>query len=202
MDLGSFGDALGGIGSVVASGATGGIFGGVLSIVGAFMRSKEMKREHQQALQLREEDRKDRREEREYNRELYKMQGERQLQEHENDVEMARVEMSGAGLLASINADAALSENSPPWVNAVKSLFRPFITTLLIVAHVAMMFVLWNTLATGYATTERQGLALVFTAGEIVLLFKYSLESLVFASTTSLTWWFGDRGFAPPKLKG
>ncbi|MCY4324686.1 MAG: hypothetical protein OXC81_01510, partial [Betaproteobacteria bacterium] len=66
------------------------------------------------------------------------------------------------------------------WVANIKSLFRPFLTLLLL------------------------GLsgAIIFELGPVDKpeLLRYA-EQIIFTSCTAISWWFGDRSFAPPSSK-
>lgn len=195
------GDILSSIGGVAASASTGGIFGAVMALVGSWQKAKQAKAEHAAALQMREQDRIDKAADREHELKLLAMRGQQEDQEHDNNMDFLRTQNSGAGLLATIQADSKLDEHLPPWAVACKALFRPFITTILISAHIYMIFYLWNSLLAVRSGAQDTVLGLVFKPEEIVELIRYSLYSLVFNSSTALAWWFGDRGMAPPSYK-
>lgn len=77
---------------------------------------------------------------------------------------------SWKGLAASIDAEAKIGP-SYPWVDAVRALTRPALTVLLVV----ILFIAW--LSNGLTIDQRSSL----------------MNALIFAATTSIVWWFGDR---------
>lgn len=99
------------------------------------------------------------------------------------------------GLQASINADAA-TVDTYKWVNAIKSLYRPFITTVLVV----LVYQLFCDIVAGLGGTESV-LSDIFTGQELKEIMRYIVYSVVFSASTAVTWWFSERAFQPPGLK-
>ncbi len=122
-------------------------------------------------------------------------------QEHKNRLELMRVEMEmrsqqGAwdGLKSSIQADAAPATYK--WVSAVKALYRPVLTTGLVVVA---LVIFWDILS---GLDDRHSrLADILTQAEIKELLRYIVYSMIFSTCTAIVWWFGDRAFQPPGLK-
>jgi len=105
--------------------------------------------------------------------ELLKLQLQLKTEETENEQALVSSQSLDA-LGASIRADAAYS-TSYKWVDAVRSLVRPALT-LGLAGFLAAAF---------------------FAMPEGAADKTYVVDSLVFASVTAVTWWFGDR--APRK---
>lgn len=85
--------------------------------------------------------------------------------------DLNRLTTSGSyeGLAASLEHDSSLrSQDTYPWVNAVRSLVRPVLTGSLIA---------WMGVA-AFALSQGQ---------------QPVIEALTFAGTTAIVWWFGDR---------
>ena len=113
----------------------------------------------------------------------------------ETEQELAIVSQQGAwdGLAASQRADAAISANVHAWVNDVRALFRPVLTAGL----VALVYVMFRDLLGGLGT-ERSILGAVLAEAEVQEVLRYVIYSMVFAASTAVVWWFGDRAFTPP----
>jgi len=103
-------------------------------------------------------------------------------QESEQALKLTRMTGSYAGLNTSIDADKSIGD-SYLWVNAVKSLFRPFLTTMLWIISIIVFF-------TTYEAPE-------VLVGNVV----YMVESIYFATGTATFWWFGDRSYSPREMK-
>jgi hypothetical protein len=120
--------------------------------------------------------------------ELLKLQMQSRSQETENELAIVSQGGSYAGLKESIKADQKDLE-SYRWVNAIRSLFRPILTTLLLV----ICFSLFRDILTeNTLMLEKQA---------VTEILKYIVYSLVFSSGTAIVWWFGDRAFCPPGMK-
>lgn len=99
-------------------------------------------------------------------------------------------------LSQSIQADASLSNiNTPPWALAVKVVFRPFLTTILIVVYAMMYYLLLEALKVGGALTT------IFDPNEMGEILKYMIYTMVFTTSTAATWWFCDRAITPSFAK-
>jgi len=109
--------------------------------------------------------------------------------ETENEIAITSAEGSWNGLTASIEADTATKPQSA-WASDIKALFRPFLTTLLVVCTMYIIHALLH-----------DKLAGVLTATETTALLKYAIYSVVFSTAAAITWWFGDRALTPPHLK-
>jgi hypothetical protein len=109
--------------------------------------------------------------------------------ETENEIAIASAVGSWNGLSESIKADAATVAQSP-WASNVKALFRPFLTTALILCSMYIT----HSLMFG-------ALAEVLTVAETTALLRYAVYSIIFSTAAAITWWFGDRALTPPHLK-
>lgn len=168
------GDLIGAAGSV-AGGGIFGIFGSVAGQVSKYFAKKQ-----EQAFQMKQWD---------YERSLLKLNMEAKQQETEQELAIVSQQGSWNGISASIQADSVLTPVST-WARDVKSLFRPFLTT-----------VLWVLAAWVFYKIIKGATDGVFTPEEIKELIKYMVYSLFFAASTATVWWFGDRALTPPDLK-
>lgn len=171
-----------GVGATVAS---GGLFGIVGSLVGAYVQYKNTQAEREfEQLKWAHEDK------------LLEMQMQQKVQESEQELAIEAQKGSWSGLSESYVSERAGSENTYPWVNAVRGLYRPFLTTLLICAD---MYI-WHTLVSGLSGGKSSLVELLGFQDSIELV-SYMVYAHVFACTTAITWWFGDRAFKPAKYK-
>jgi len=181
-------DGIGELLGLGASVASGGLFGFLSAGVGAIGKFFQAKEAHKQKIELMEWDIR-----------MFDKQMESKKLETEMEIAVTSSEGAWTGLHDSILADKALAKNSPEWVNGIKSLFRPFLTTALTGSSVWMIVMVWDSVMNSGG--EESSLVVLFTEAEIKDLLKYMIYSLFFATTTSIVWWFGDRAFAPPHLK-
>lgn len=177
-----FGDLLGGVASV----ASGGLFGLLGSVVG--VGAKWLQEKQRQAW-----------EEKKWGHETRMLELQMQARAAETEQELAIVSQEGAwnGLAASQRADTALSVNVHTWVNDVRALFRPFLTAGLVV----LVYVMFRDLLDGLGT-DQSILGAVLTEAEVKDVLRYVVYSMAFAASTAVTWWFGDRAFTPPAMRG
>jgi len=164
---------------VGASVASGGLFGLLGSVFSWWSKQKERK------LRLEEK-----REEWRQQKELIQLQQQSSMQQG-----------SWQGLAVSLQDEATL--NSQPnyrWVIAVKSLFRPFITTFLwvMVGFEAYMLLTGRIDSTIRAISEG---TVLFDFNMLQVLVKYIIYSTVFCAVAATLWWFGERAVLPPELK-
>ena len=126
-------------------------------------------------------------------------------QEHRQKVELLRLNMeaeaqkgSWDSLAKSLETVTATESSAPyPWVSAVRCLYRPILTTGLVIIAYLIFLHLMDALATG----ADSGLAGIFGQGEIKEILKYIVYSLVFSTATAIVWWFGDRALTPNLMK-
>ncbi len=163
--------------STVASAGSGGIFGSLMALGSAWVKGRQIKSQHIIDMEMRR-----------FELSIAK-------EGHIQDIERIRQQASGDGLLASLQADAAV-QNISPWAANIKAVFRPFLTTVLIVMATLIVLQLLD----AYTGTENMANTL-FDADEIVGMLRYAVYSLVFATTTAIAWWFGERGLTPPRYK-
>lgn len=109
--------------------------------------------------------------------------------ETENEIAIASAVGSWNGLGESIKADAQTTAQSS-WAADIKALYRPFLTTALMLCT---MYVIYSLLHGDLAT--------VLTVAETTALLRYAVYSIVFSTAAAITWWFGDRALTPPHLK-
>jgi hypothetical protein len=167
-----------------AAAAAGGVFGLFGSAVGAWMKLKQARQEH--------EFEKDRWV---YETELQKLQMAGKQAEWENELAVTDAAGSWAGLKESYAAERKAGE-SYRWVNAIKDLYRPLLTSGLVV----LTWVVFSDLM-GWLAGEASVLVELFNPQELLDIMKYIVYSQVFAASTAVVWWFGDRAFAPPGMK-
>ena len=112
---------------------------------------------------------------------------------HLQTIVESRQAMSASGLIESIKSDTAA--NLPGWAAGTKALFRPFLTTLLVIVCGYIFTLLLG------ALDGQNILADAFPKADILAMIRYTVYSLVFSTATAITWWFGDRALTPPALK-
>ena len=176
------GDLLGGVASV----ASGGLFGLLGSVVG--VGAKWLQEKQRQAWG-----------EKKWGQETRMLELQMQARAAETEQELAIVSQEGAwnGLAASQRADTALSANVHTWVNDVRALFRPFLTAGLVV----LVYIMFRDLLDGLGT-DQSILGAVLTEAEVKDVLRYVVYSMAFAASTAITWWFDDRAFTPPAMRG
>ena len=177
------GDLLGGVASV----ASGGIFGLIGSTVGAIAKYFQKRQEFDQERQRREWDRED-----------FRMQMQFSAQETEQELAIASAQGSWSGLSESIRADAAVATKGGTVTAAIRSMFRPFLTTLLVCVSAWIVWFMWQ----GVVDGRENGLQLFFTPEEMADIIRYAIYSLLFSTSTAVVWWFGDRAMTPPGMRG
>ena len=171
-----------GMGATMAS---GGIFGFIGAITGAVAKHFQAQAAHKREIELRDWDMK-----------MFDKQMAAKVQETENEIALVSAEGGWEGLNQSIQADASLAQHSGSIVNGVKSLFRPFLTTLLVIVTAYIFHVMWSSL-----TSSDGAILTIFTTDQIKDMLAYVIYSIVFSATTAVVWWFGDRALAPPGFK-
>lgn len=175
------GDILG-AGANIASGGLLGLIGSVIGVGAKWLQEKQRqawkKTEHQM--------------------EMDTLRLQMEMRAAETEQELAIVSQQGAwdGLGRSLHAEAASAEYAPPWVNAVRALFRPVLTAGLVV----LAYLLFRDLLTALRT-EDSLLGAILTEADVKELLRYIVHSLVFAASTAVVWWFGDRAMTPSGLR-
>lgn len=177
------GDLLGGVASV----ASGGIFGLIGSTVGAVAKYFQKRQEFDQERQRREWDRED-----------FAQQMQFSAQETEQEIAIASAQGAWSGLSESIRADAAVASQAGGFAASVRSMFRPFLTTMLVGLSAWITWFVWRDVVEG----DTNGLSLLFTEGQMAEILRYAIYSLLFSASTAVVWWFGDRAMTPPGMKG
>ncbi len=170
-----------GVGASVATGGLFGLFGSVVGAVGKYFQEKQ-----RQAWETKK-----------MGHELKLLDIQAKAQQVENEQELKVVDQAGSwtGLRESLVADNSTGPTHM-WVNDVKSLFRPVLTTGLIAVTVSFFFqILWA------MEKPNSGLLQFFTQSELVEMLVYLVRSIVFTTSTAVTWWFGDRALTPPHMK-
>lgn len=157
---------LGSIGGIATSAASGGIFGLIGSGISTIGKYFQAKQAHKQKLEI-----------------------------MEMQMKMKAQEGSWNSMIESLKSEAAASDTYK-WVNAIKALYRPFLTTgLVVVTYMLFQDVL------GGLGNEQSVIADIFTGAELKEILRYIVYSIVFSTATAIVWWFADRAFAPPGLK-
>lgn len=176
---------LGDLTGIFANVASGGVFGLIGSIVG--IGAKYLQERQRQAW------------EREKWGHEYKLQ-ELAMQQHQQETELeialADTQGSWTGLSASLASDAAAVGGSPVWVKAARSLFRPVLTISLVV----LVWFVWQDLLSAVQGAD-SNLLVLMTEAEAQGLLRYIIEAIVFAASTAIVWWFGERSMSPPSQK-
>lgn len=156
--------------------AGGGVFGLLGSVGSAWFKGKAQEKDRKHQL------------------DLLDRQQSFAVDDHEMNLAESRQTMSSTGLVASIQADAAIT-SLPQWAAAIKALYRPFLTTALLCSCIYIIWLLMGALEGDNAIAQ------VFPRDEIIAMIRYAVYSVVFSAATSTTWWFGDRALSPPALK-
>ena len=179
-------DILGGVFGAVSS---GGVFGFLGSIAGAV--TKHYQEKQRQAWEQKKWA---------HETEMHRLNMEQQAAETEQEMMLISQSGAWAGLSASVAADAAIgTADVHKWVNDVLSLFRPFLT-LTLIAIGGWWF--WSILDLMSGNADQTWLAVVFDETVLRDLVVYMVQSVFFAMSTAIVWWFGDRAMSPPGLKG
>lgn len=175
------------IGNIAGSASAGGIFGLIGSFSGAILKMFQTRQQQ-----------KFEKEKWKYEKELFELETERNRMEEDHELKILSSQGSWSGLSESIKDEASLSKiPTYKWATAVKQLYRPILTTMLCV----ISFLIFKDLLALFNDPDASVLTDILSPSEIKELLKYVVYSLVFATTTSIVWWFGDRAFAPPGLK-
>lgn len=164
--------------SLAATGASGGLLGGLFGIAGQIgnramgVWEAREKRKDQVLAYAQEEKR--------WAQEavLLRLQREARAEETEQELAIAAANGSWAGLNASIAAEAA----GPPsykWVGAVRTLVRPVLTLSFMLLTAAIYFTLRGDDPGDAAVKARL------------------VEDVVFVTTAAALWWFGERAQNP-----
>lgn len=172
---------LNGVGAFL-SGASGGVVGGLFGLAGKYFQ----RRQEMEALEK----------ERDHEIRLLELQRETRSEETEQEIEVAREDGRWRGLEQSLRADAAHGP-LPVWVVSARSLARLGFTLLL----GALTLWIWTDLMAAVAGPGESALAAVIPPEAAAGLLNYIVCSVVFAFSTAVAWWFGDRALSPPGAK-
>lgn len=104
---------------------------------------------------------------------------------------------SWEALIASHQQDSGPSPSNR-WgiVDAIKTLYRPFLTTMLFV----MVYLLFQDILNGLSGKDAT-MANIFDGAELKEIMQYMVHSMVFTTASAGMWWFSERAFAPPGMK-
>lgn len=164
---------LGDILGVVGSAASGGIFGVLGAIGGSVVKYFQRKQEQ------------------EFKKEEW-------AHEHATmrlQMEMASQKGSWDGLKASHLAEVT-PVDTYKWVNAIKSLYRPILTSALVLVTYLLFINILDGLAGNNST-----LTAIFNGPELKEILRYIVYSVVFSTATAIAWWFCERALQPPGMK-
>lgn len=169
--------------SLLTGGAAGGLFGLIGSLVGAWFKERAIKAER--------EFQKDKWT---YEKDILALNMQAKAQETEQELAIVSQQGAWQGLDQSIKHDTVLVRAASGWVNDLRSLFRPILTTML---QIGQVWIIWM------VATQNEVMIQILTgpANPVAELLRYAVYSWVFAAQTSVVWWFGDRAFAPPGMK-
>lgn len=164
-----------GVGASAGAGAGGlfGFFGALAGQVSKYLQEKQ-RQEWERAKWDREE-------------RMLHLQMQARAAETEQEILIANSEGSWRGL--EVSHSSAVDLPSYPWVAAVKSLFRPFLTLALWLLAGWVFYLITSTASE------------LFTEVELKDLVRYMVYSIFFSAMTAGVWWFGDRALTPPQLK-
>jgi len=162
---------------------SGGLVGGALGFITNWFKAKEDAEKLQatrdfEVLKWEREDR------------LFELEMQRDSQDHEQEVEIVQQQGSWKSLGESVRAESTQGQVTYPWVVAIIKLYRPTLTTILILLAGYVFHVLTH-----------QGLSEFLTPSEAAELVVYVVQSIIFAATTAASWWFADRALTPPHRK-
>lgn len=168
----------------LGAGVAGVASGGILSVFGALFKGvgNYFAEKQRQAA---------RREEWAHEKDLLKLEMERNDKDTENEIKLEDTKGSWRGLEASYNTVIASSQVHK-WVNDVRSLYRPFLTTFLFI----MVYAIFKDLMQVLQGSEA-ALSVAFTPEEAGESVRFIVQSVVFTACTAGTWWFGDRALSP-----
>jgi hypothetical protein len=169
----------------LTSAASGGILGFLGSAVGGVMKYFQTRQQHKH-------------EQAKWAHEAILLDKEhaRNREEDEHELTMLSEQGSWEGLNASIQSESGIGDTYK-WVNAIRALFRPALTTGLVV----IAFIIFKDLSAMLTTLEPSAFTGILTPEEARALLVYDVNALVFSASTAVVWWFGDRAFAPPGMK-
>lgn len=169
---------------VSISGAGGALFGGMGALGGAVV--KYFQRRQEMSFQ---------REKWDYEKDLFKLELENKRQEEEQELMVVSQKGSWDGLKASVQSESHVGEVHKI-VNDIKALYRPLLTTGLVIVTYFIFRDMLNILRHQEAYLEN-----VFSADTVRDILMYIIYSVVFSTCTAITWWYGDRAFSPPGMK-
>ncbi len=159
--------------SLGGSGLLGGLFGAVASGLGRIVGIYEMREKRQdRTLEMAHE-----KDQWAHELDLQSLQIKARTEETESEFKLAQTQGSWTGLASSVTADGALPA-SYRWVDAVRALTRPILTVLIWAVFTVLFFA---------SLTARLPAA---TGASLTVSF---IDSVTFAASTALAWWFGDR---------
>jgi len=175
--MGFLGDLLG-LGANVASGGLFGLLGSLIGVGAKWLQAKQAAKAKISEWQ--------------HEIKLLELQMEAGDRETENELAISRSEGSWKGLSDSYHNNAIIPASAvPAWANAIRSLFRPFLTiSLWILVVIELSWMLNGTLEVWISDAKQFGITI-----------NYIIDSTVFSAATATTWWFGDRAFTPPGQK-
>lgn len=167
-----------------AAAAGGGIFGLLGSTLGAYMKMRHAKQQHEF-----EKDRWT------YETELQRLQMQAKSEENEQAIALSSSQGSWAALQSSVAMERKAGE-SYRWVNAIKDLFRPILTAGLFILTYMIFLDIISSLG-----GKEASLSAVFSQEEMANIVKYIVFSVTFSASTAGVFWFGDRALSPPGMK-
>ena len=156
----------------------GGVFGLVGSLVGNVAQFFKNKQQHK------------------INVEVKKL--EINLAERLAQVRIQEKKTSGSwdALEASIKAESRLAEFTPQWANAIRALYRPLLTTMLL----GVSFYIYKDLVFALSGGNSSLLFEVLGQGASVEILRYIVYTLLFSTSAAVTWWFADRSMKPTEF--
>ena len=157
------------LGSAALGGITG-LFGNVLKLVHGHLEGRRRLKERE--LDHRQE------------LELLKESRQAAHEENEQQIALSNTDGSWGGLQASVAAEAQVGETYR-WVNAIRALNRPALIWALVAVSVWMIDLI------------ARGNIVFLSDAQRVDILTYSIHSMIFITSTAVTFWFGDRALKP-----
>jgi len=167
--------------STISGGGVVGVAGGLIS---SWFKSRQQKQEIEE-----------KRSDQEFELKKIKLQSELKVGE---ETELTKVKSDADTQSKSYEAlKESVGGNVTSFVAAARSLFRLVLTTGLVI----LVYMIFTDLLAAMKLSESSLLAKAFKPAEMGDLIKYIVNTIVFCTSTAVTWWFAERGFMPPGMK-
>ena len=112
-------------------------------------------------------------------------------------IDLEKSKGSWNALQTSLESDYRMAEYTPSWANALKALYRPVLTTLLVCLSFVIYLDLLNALTVINSDSALYQILGKESATEII---QYVVYTIVYCASVAVTWWFADRSMKPPSI--